>query len=458
MKRIASTGFLFMLMFALMLPVVLGQSTAGTDWWPMFGKDPTHAGYSTSTVPNEIETKWTHELKTYSYYSHPEWYSPVVADGKVYAGISDGSVCCLNASSGEKIWDYGIYYASVSTPAFSDGKVYIGLVYSGGLSLHRTNVICLDATNGNEVWTYESEYGYELGGDVSSPVVVNGRVYIGSHTGRRYLSGSVFCLDSSNGSLIWEYATGGRVHSSPAVAGGRVYVGSEDYGVYCLDASSDQQIWKYTTGDEVRSSPAIADSKVYVGSDDNRVYCLNAANGEQIWTYTTGDDVYSSPAVAYGRVYVGSRDNNTYCLDASNGTLIWKYATEGAVYSSPAVADGKVCVCSYDYHIYCLNASNGNLIWKEIAASSSSPAIADGRVYVGSSVFRCFEAAPPVLPIRNWMVIAIGAIVGAIAVSTAILVGRRKKNKQKKQSGTTVAVQPKQGEGSQTSNEPKTTT
>ncbi len=44
---------------------------------------------------------------------------------------------------------------------------------------------------------------------VSSPAVSDGRVYIGSN------DYNVYSLNASNGSLIWKYTTGGYVVSSP---------------------------------------------------------------------------------------------------------------------------------------------------------------------------------------------------------------------------------------------------
>ncbi|NIO11826.1 MAG: PQQ-binding-like beta-propeller repeat protein, partial [Deltaproteobacteria bacterium] len=73
----------------------------------------------------------------------------------------------------------------------------------------------------------------------------------------------------SSGDLVWSYTTGHWMHSyvysSPAVAEGRVYVGSDNDTVFCLDASDGGLVWCYETGGNVGSSPAVADGKVYVG-------------------------------------------------------------------------------------------------------------------------------------------------------------------------------------------------
>jgi len=231
-------------------------------------------------------------------------------------------------------------------------------------------------------------WSYTTGGQVlSSPAVVDGRVYVGSYDRK------VYCLNASTGSLIWNYTTGNSLYNSiPAVVDGRVYIGSWDRNVYCLNASTGSFIWSYTTGDWVSSSPAVVDGRVYIGSRDKKVYCLNASTGSLIWSYTTGDAMWSSPAVVDGKVYVGSWDRNVYCLNASTGSFIWSYTTGNYVDSSPAIADGKVYIGSEDKKVYALNASTGSLIWSYTTGDAmwSSPAVVDGKVYVGSKDYKVY--------------------------------------------------------------------
>src|SRR3989337_4151011 len=89
-----------------------------------------------------------------------------------------------------------------------------------------------------------------------------------THTGNSNSAGP------NTNQTLWKFNTGGQV-DSPAVVGGVVYVGSYDRKVYALNASNGDLIWNYTTGGEVDSSPAVVGGIVYVGSEDNRVYALN---------------------------------------------------------------------------------------------------------------------------------------------------------------------------------------
>ncbi|HUT16956.1 MAG TPA: PQQ-binding-like beta-propeller repeat protein [Acidobacteriota bacterium] len=50
----------------------------------------------------------------------------------------------------------------------------------------------------------------------------------------------------TNLTLRWEFTTCGAVLSSPSVVDGRVYVGSNDKNIYCLDALSGRLVWNFT--------------------------------------------------------------------------------------------------------------------------------------------------------------------------------------------------------------------
>ena len=202
-----------------------------------------------------------------------------------------------------------------------------------------------------------------------------------THTG---ISGSAA---PSTNQTLWKFNTGGQM-DSPTVAGGVVYVGSYDHKVYALNASTGAPIWSYETGSVVLSPAAVAEGIVYVGSEDNKVYALNATTGAYIWSYTTGYYVDSALAVSDGVVYAVSEDQKVYALDAHNGALIWNYTTGGMIMmSSPAVAGGKVYVGSLDGKVYALNAKTGAYAWSYTTGDSiiSSPAVAGNMVYVGSN-------------------------------------------------------------------------
>ena len=258
-------------------------------------------------------------------------------------------------------------------------------------------------------WTFRTG-----GAVISTPVVANGTVYVGSS------DHNLYALEAATGTLRWKFATHGRVSSSPAIAAGRVYVGSFDSNLYALDAASGALLWKFTTAGERRfsgkhlhgaepaaevmpdpfdvflSSPALADGLVYFGSGDGNVYALDAATGTLRWKFHTGNVVHASPAVAGGTLYVGSWDSYFYALDAASGRERWRFKTgedpninnQVGIQSSAVVADGVVYFGCRDSHVYALDAASGAQRWAFSTGESwviSSPAVRDGKVYFATS-------------------------------------------------------------------------
>jgi len=282
-------------------------------------------------------------------------------------------------------------------------------------------------------------------GDVaSSPAVSDGRVFVGSNDGKLYAADAGGVTNCSGVpktcAPLWTAVTGGPVQSSPAVVGGVVYVGSDDGKLYAFDAAGVtdcagspkvcQPLWTAATGGPVVSSPAVSGGTVYVGSDDHRLYAFDALGStgcsgvpktcSPLWSAVTGNFVTSSPAVAEGFVYVGSGDGTFYAFDAAgavgcSGTPKtcaprWTATTLSGIVSSPAVASGRVYVASLA-ELFAFDAAGVtnctgsptvcSPLWTSNRAFEqpiiSSPAVANGLVFIGpgspANHLNAFDAA-----------------------------------------------------------------
>ncbi|MGH2558712.1 MAG: PQQ-binding-like beta-propeller repeat protein [Thermomicrobiales bacterium] len=138
------------------------------------------------------------------------------------------------------------------------------------------------------------------GEETSSPVVLDGFVYVGSQLNDFY------ALDAANGAELWRTEGGMYASSSPAVANGFVYVACSDpenwaietlgYSLCALDAVTGEELWRFAANAWVTSSPAVVGGAVYVGSHDQHLYAIDAATGQERWTFGTGDEAASLPA------------------------------------------------------------------------------------------------------------------------------------------------------------------
>jgi Tol biopolymer transport system component len=177
--------------------------------------------------------------------------------------------------------------------------------------------------------------------------------------------------------LKWKFKTGGPVVSSPVVFNGVVYVGSDDGNLYALEAQKWGEKWRFKANAPVRYSPALWNNIVYFSSSDNVVYALDAQTGEVKWQFQADSWIESSVIVANGEVYVGAYIKKIYVLDAITG----KRKTQ----LSFQVTIGNVLYVCMQGVLRPLNPVNKTEEWQnEVGYSLSAPAIANGVVYIGA--------------------------------------------------------------------------
>ncbi|WLE97139.1 MAG: PQQ-binding-like beta-propeller repeat protein [Candidatus Electrothrix communis] len=208
-----------------------------------------------------------------------------VANGKVYSGThnfgnNDATMVALNESTGDIIWtyDYHLYHNGVTgmvnyngaTVADGDGdgylEVYFGVYNWNGVA---DQAVCLDEVTGHEIWTQDIK-----GSSTSTPAFHDGKIFIGSD------DHNLYALDAATGAYLWNFTTDGQVWSAPAVSGdGKVCFGSLDHTVYCVTENTGHLIWSYFTGhSRVISSPAISDGMLVVGNENGKVYAFGKPN------------------------------------------------------------------------------------------------------------------------------------------------------------------------------------
>ena len=281
----------------------------------------------------------------------------------------DSSLSGRSNSSGPETntirWWYKALGNGMSSPVVADNKVYIGS--------SQDNLYCFDAETGVKIWEYSPIGTCAL----TIPAIAYGKIYFGSP------DGNLSCLNATTGTKIWDFKPRAMAES-PTVVDGKVFFGSMDYNVYCLNAETGVKIWNYTAGWIVSTSIAVVDGKVYFASHDWKVYCLNVTTGLKIWDFMSHTSYLTSPAVFDGKVFIGSVDDKFYCLTSNSGVELWERTITGG--SCPAVADDKVYLGSRDGTVYCLDAHDGREYWDYATGDkvTSSPAVADGKVYVGS--------------------------------------------------------------------------
>ncbi|MCI0823413.1 MAG: PQQ-binding-like beta-propeller repeat protein [Chloroflexi bacterium] len=167
----------------------------------------------------------------------------------------------------------------------------------------------------------------------STPTVADGVVYLGAHF-------KVLALDAETGTVIWEQATKGPVHSSPAVAGDTLFLGFMDHRMLALEQNTGTVRWQFETGGAITGSANVTNGIVYFGSWDNFIYALDAATGELIWKTRTVGEIRSAVAVHEGALFASDNEGNLYILNARTGQKRMRFRTGKPNAASPAVGNG----------------------------------------------------------------------------------------------------------------------
>jgi outer membrane protein assembly factor BamB len=228
----------------------------------------------------------------------------------------------------------------------------------------------------------------------------------------------VFALDTETGAVIWknsDFDVG--FHSAPAVSkdGKRLYYGEgaeDDEGdsFWCIDASDGSVIWEYVMPYPARGyrgyiggAIIASDGTLYIASQHGWLISLtdNGDSYTENWAYDNGAEMRMPPALdAEGFLYVGSSDGSGYVskVDSRTGKSAggnWpKFAwmeggdAEHEIFANMVVAeDGTVYINSEDYQLWAVHPKGETKWTMRFEQWGSDPLIrADGRIIVAAEL------------------------------------------------------------------------
>jgi PQQ-dependent dehydrogenase (methanol/ethanol family) len=127
--------------------------------------------------------------------------------------------------------------------------------------------------------------------------------------------------------------TTGTNQSTPVVVDGVIYIESALGNVIAVDGRTGQTQWKYlqTRGALTRRGVAVGQGLVFTLSGDNHVVALNKNTGEVVWERQhEGWGNVEKVAVVYygGRLFIGTNDGPrgaALALDAATGDKLWHF-------------------------------------------------------------------------------------------------------------------------------------
>lgn len=262
--------------------------------------------------------------------------TPVLDGDRLYLQLIHGEgdaktrealVVALNKNTGDEVWKRERpseaiaenEHSYASPTLYDDGK--LKFLISHGADY----VVAHSLEDGHELWRSaglnpKEKYNPTLR-LVSSPVAAPGIVVVPSAK-----NGPVLAIDphatgdvtESKSARLWTRTENTPDVSSPLVIDGIVYLCRETGIMLTLDAKTGEQIYmERIHNHRHRASPVYADGKIYCIARDGVVTILKAGRKfEVINEINMDEDISASPAISNGRIYIRSFQN-LWCIGAT---------------------------------------------------------------------------------------------------------------------------------------------
>ena len=200
-------------------------------------------------------------------------------------------------------------------------------------------IVAYDLSNGDEVWRIEG------GGDnpTPTPFAVDGRIYItNSHGGK---SPIIVVKETAKGnlteaaeaaakSLVWKTDRGGSYMSTPVVVDGHLYLGNTNGVVRCFDSTTGDKVFEARLGSKASlfASLVAAGDKIYCPSEDGTIYVIRPGDElDVIAKNPMGEPCFATPAISGDTLLVrttrslfaieGGRQPNAAIGESSSGNV-----------------------------------------------------------------------------------------------------------------------------------------
>ena len=321
-----------------LLATVLGLCAAAApaaDWphWLGPNRDAKVTDFKApATWPKEPVKKWSEKVGD-------GVATPALVGDKLYTFARvDGNeeTRCLDAATGKEVWKdkypaKGVtgpaqgFQGPRASPAVADGMV-VTLGVQGTLS-------CLDAATGKKVWRKDETGSLPRFCTSSSPLVADGKVVM-QYGGEN--SGGVLAFDLKSGEEKWKWPGDGTAYASPVlltVDGVKLVVAETGKSIAAVTLADGKKVWDtpfVVTGRGYNSSTPMVDGQTLVYSGSNRGTKAvkfekkdDKYTAAEAWANKDNSVMYNTPVVKDGMVYGLAADDTLYCLDAKTGTAAW---------------------------------------------------------------------------------------------------------------------------------------
>lgn len=241
----------------------------------------------------------------------------------------------------------------------------------------------------------------DVGTGYSSPSIQGARLFI---AGTQQVRFTVFCLDAVNGRQIWKRQFKGSLdaEATPAVDGDRLYGLMQDGNLFCLKTSDGSLVWNVSCSDDFKArrpycgwaASPVVDGNLLLLNANSLLAAVDKITGKTVWTVQDAVPPgswgsYSTPVVADiggARLALFLGPSTLKAVAVTTGTVAWSYVHGDRIHSvADPVVSGNGVFVSVPQMGARLSVEGGKVreTWKSLDHSTwlPPPVLVDGHLY-----------------------------------------------------------------------------
>lgn len=235
--------------------------------------------------------------------------TPVMAGGFVLVASESDTLYAVERETGRWGWQYrrdppsGFTIQGVATPLVKNGTVYLG--FSDGY------LVALDAGNGTMKWEKALSTGATEFLDVDSTPVIDdaGRLYVTSY------QGGLFALNAETGEVEWNYSVSGM---TSLMARGEILFVTGEGRLDAYLSENGRLLWSLNLGERAGRAPVFARGMLLVPNQHSLLF-VDPRTGQSRLAWNPGDGISAAPHVEGSTAYILSNNGYLYALHLRGG-------------------------------------------------------------------------------------------------------------------------------------------
>lgn len=306
---------------------------------------------------------------------------PLILEDRIYAIDTAGSIVCVEARRGRRLWRYNTDLAAIAGLG-GNAELIIATSREGGVAAYRIVEKGL-----------EQAWKVDLASEIrASPVLDGDQVFV------RSVDGKLRSLAAADGSQQWIVSrsvpslslTG---NSEPLVSGATVIVGHDDGKLVAFNRSDGEVRWETSIGISSGRTEVerlvdldgrfeLRDGVIYVASYQGRLAAVQAVSGDLLWTREFSS--FQAIAIDDDAIYLAADNSHLWSIDRRTGAAFWKQDVLNARrVTAPSLIGDQLVVSDLDGYMHWFNRADGKLVGRiryTYARSYVQPLIWDDTV------------------------------------------------------------------------------